>query len=158
MRSRTALAALTKDVATLRERVATADLGAIPLLETDGSPDAERALADALSQAPDRGYVVRAVVVDLSAGVGDTDTDGSVLDDGPEEDDTTPVLTIVRPPRRVSWDDVYPVPGIRPGRDDVSGRDWYGWDVGRRIYGETVNGERVGLDANGPFVLEPVDG
>ena len=165
MSSRTALAALMKDVATLRERVASADLGPVPtfVIQEDGtfvSDDPAYAnfptLDDALAIVPDRGaFVARAVVVDQSAGLGDTDAYGNVLD-GYDDDlhDTAPVLTIVRPPRRVSWDAVYPVPGIKPGRDDISGRPWFGWHGGRMIFGITVDGERVGLDANGPYVLE----
>ena len=151
MKSRAALAALERDLEDFRTRAVQANLGAIPLLKYDETEASRRSLEEALALAPDRGTnVARAIIINQSAGTVSHDT---------EEEEEVATEPVVRPIRRVAWDAVWPLPGVRPGRDDVTGRAWYErLPDGRLIVGQTVDGEGVTVNALGPVIVEPGDG
>lgn len=151
MKSRAALTAIERDLEALRNRVAQANQPAILLLERDGTPQSEAALEEAMTGAAAYdGYTAVAVIVDLSA--------GSQLLPEDDPDLLTGGARLHRIVRRIVWENVFAVPGVRPGRDNVAGRPIYGWHGTHRVYGLTVDGEPVGLDSAGPYVLEPLDG
>ncbi len=168
MRARATVVRLRRDLDELRERVATADLGAVPVfvvqaggtfVSDDLAYNAYATLDDALATVPDRGaFVARAVVVDMSAGIGDVDAYGNVLDDYDDEDDPVSV-PIPRPQRPVDPDALEPIPGLIPGVELSTGRKHYGTDLaGHRIRG-LIAGAPVTSDDRGRLVfvadLEP---
>ena len=74
--------------------------------------------------------------------------------DGYDDSDDDVSVPVVRPLRRVPWNDVYAVPGVRPRRDHRAGRPIYGWHGDQRVYGQTADGEPVGQDERGLVILE----